>query len=102
MAILYLTDGTRQEIVKPDGFSLTELHELVGGYIEMITLGFTTTGERLAFIIDEEGKLKEKQVNTFATALWHSRFTAPVNDVIVGDALLVTIEHEGQDDEKVS
>jgi hypothetical protein len=81
MTILLRTDGSAERI-KPSGeyWSLEEMQTLVGGYVEVVR---THTGHWL--IIDEEGKLKNKQPNVIATMLyqWGGR------DCIAGDALLV-------------
>jgi hypothetical protein len=63
--------------------SLSELQKLVGGYIELVSLG------DIHIVIDEEGKIKGKPVNEEATQLWmnHESFWG---DVIVGDAVVLT------------
>lgn len=92
------------EFIKPDGtvkivypkaqhFTLREMQELVGGYIEIIPLG---QGRQM--VIDEEGKLKGLEPNIEAStrarlagALWtegdgHGMGT----DYVAGPALFVT------------
>jgi hypothetical protein len=78
---LYQTDGRVSEI-QPHGavWSLEELQSIVGGYIEVVR---TVDGRWM--VIDEEGKLKGKELNIPATRLYiHGR-----RDVIVGAAVVV-------------
>jgi hypothetical protein len=103
MAVIYRVDGTEAEVQPANGttFTLAELQTIVGGFIEMVTLGFALDGSRIAFFIDEEGKLKGKLPNLAATALWASRFSPlPLDEMIVGDAILVTVQNEGTDEER--
>ena len=82
MATLYRTDGTTEVLPPPNGvhWNLTELQTLVGGYIEVVR----TTDLRF-MILDEEGKLKHKELNIAATRLYqHGR-----KDPIVGDAVVI-------------
>jgi len=46
--------------------TLEELQEIVGGYIQMVTSNDGTAD----IIMDEEGKLKGKEINMDATELW--------------------------------
>jgi len=62
--------------------SLARLQELVGGYIEVVTL---PSGNQL--ILDEEGKLKNKERNIFATKLWQGTDPNLWTDIIVGDVV---------------
>lgn len=108
MATLYRANGTEEEITPADGhgFTLEELQALVGGFIEMVTLGISYPDrkkERKALIIDEEGKLKNKPVNDLASVVWHSYATRAglMPDHIVGDAVLVLVTGEGTDAERV-
>lgn len=60
--------------------TLEEAQKFVGGYIEIIIL---KNGDQL--IIDEEGKLKEKEINWPATGVFQDNFG--YHDIIVGDAM---------------
>ncbi len=60
-------------------FSLTELQEIVGGYIEIV---FFQNGYCL--VVNEEGKLNGLPLNPYATLLMYEN---GINDVIVGNAL---------------
>ena len=91
---LYRTDG-RMEKLLPSGayWSLEELQTLVGGYIEI-----TRTTDGKFMVIDEEGKLKRKELNIFATRLYvYGR-----HDPIVGDAVVVDtmLELDGPSEEE--
>jgi len=93
MATLYRTDGRTEELKPPNGvhWSLQELQTLVGGYIEVVR---TTNGEFM--VIDEEGKLKHKELNIPATRLYqYGR-----HDPIVGDAVVIgtMFEMDGPED----
>jgi hypothetical protein len=83
MATLIKQDGTREEITPANGkkFTLVEMQTLVGGYIEMAQ---TNDGQYL--VIDEEGKIKGKDINQVASAMY--RFFP--HDYIVGDAILAS------------
>lgn len=59
-----------------DTFTLEELQEIVGGYIELAWLP-----HGMVLVVNEEGKLKNLPVNVVATELYKA-------DVIVGDVLL--------------
>ena len=85
MATKLLTNGDTELVSPANGsqFTLEELQEHVGGYIQLIH----TPGGRL-LVIDEEGKLKNKPINERATGILRS--CGPVTgDCIVGDALWV-------------
>ena len=66
----------------PPYFSLQEMQEAVGGYIQFVYL---KDGEIL--VIDDEGKMKGKDPNWQATILAHANQAISPNDLIVGDAL---------------
>tara|TARA_R100001126_G_C4703745_1_gene91449 strand:- start:109 stop:366 length:258 start_codon:yes stop_codon:yes gene_type:complete len=65
--------------------TLEEAKEFVGGWIERIQL---KNGD--VMLIDEEGKLKEKDINQEATHHWVESYG--MNDVIVGDVILIKKE----------
>ena len=82
MAILITMSGDRVKIKPAEKFfTLEELQKLVGGYIQVINLD----GDKV-MIMDEEGKLKHKEVNIDATE--RARGFIFANDCIVGDALI--------------
>lgn len=82
-ALAHLDPGAAvfEEIWPEDGnlFSLTQLQQVVGGYIELIYLPHGKI-----IVIDEEGKLKRKPLNAWATA-----FAKLPVDLVVGDAVLI-------------
>lgn len=81
MAEIFFTDGTKKVVEPENGkdFKLAELNKIVGGYIECINLP-----KQLMFVIDEEGKLKDKPINERATLMYQAYVG---QDVIVGDVL---------------
>lgn len=86
MATLIKIDGST-ETVKPSSgkrFNLHELQTFVGGYFQMLAIGSTV------FVMDEEGKLKGKELNKAATHRAHD-FLFP-GDYLVGDVLICEIE----------
>jgi len=93
-------------VIKVDGselpvqgeLTLQAMQELVGGYIEVVTIGGTATAREL-LIVDEDGLLKRKSVNARATALY--RGTPPRHDgIIVGDAIQCVCLDGGTDLER--
>lgn len=85
MAQIIKTDGTRIEVSPKNGkdFSLEELQEIVGGYIEIVEC------EKNIMVINEEGKLMNLPFNHIATLEWYR--ACPwmcCADIIVGDVLL--------------
>lgn len=79
MAVLIKVDGTKEQLTpKDDGtVSLELLQSSIGGWIEQIKVPFT---QNSVLIVDEEGRLKNKQLNQNASVL--------VRKPIVGDAVL--------------
>jgi len=92
MATHILADGLTLEAVPANGksFTLEELQGFVGGYIERLVL---PTGQIL--FLDEEGKLKGKAINPFATFI--TRGIVADEDMVVGDVILCTPEEAGED-----
>lgn len=82
MAKILFGDGSTKEVepLNKTDFQLEELQKIVGGYIEIIYLG-----KGLVMVIDEEGKLKNKLINSNATLIALKQVG---NDFIVGDALV--------------
>lgn len=74
-------NGTEKSVEPRNGtdFGLQELQEIVGGYIECLSLG-----DKL-MVINEEGKLKDLPMNFVATNIIRNM---GYNDYIVGNALL--------------
>lgn len=85
MALLIKTNGEITEIKPSSGecFTLEELQKAVDGYIEIINV----PGGKV-LVVDEEGKLKRKEVNAVAMAFAHTSGAVHPSDAIVGDVLL--------------
>lgn len=83
-AEIFKTDGTRHEILPKDGkyFSLEEIQEIVGGYIQMIPC----VNPDYLCIMNEEGKLKGLPFNGLATEEVDDNLF--MGDYIVGDVLI--------------
>jgi hypothetical protein len=76
--------------VNPD---LDSLQGIVGGYIETVGLG-----AEAHIYIDEEGKLKGKEVNRLATQMVEHHCPGFAGrDVIVGDAVALGMTDEGDE-----
>ena len=69
-------------------FTLEELKEYVGGWIECVYLN-----KHQVLVVNEEGKLLNLPYNAIATEAYRLAFQ-PNNDCIVGDALLCTLMSE--------
>lgn len=82
MAYIYKTNGDIIETSPKNGndFSLKELKEIVGGYIEIVDL------DDAYMVINEEGKLLNLPFNIKATRIYQ-HFTR-IDDYIVGDVLI--------------
>ena len=91
-ALLINEDGTVQDVEYND---YKDLQNLVGGWIEGIHIA-----DGFAYI-DEEGKLKGKEVNLLATRIWHDaarKHNYKINDFIVGKMVLTgKADDEGND-----
>lgn len=82
-------DGIRNEVVpyprdgkaSPETFTLRELQDLVGGYIEVIYLT-----DEVVMIVDEDGKMKGEYVNPEATKMFIK--CKEVTDFIVGTVVV--------------
>ena len=81
--IIYKTNGEVKEISPKNGtyYTLKELQEIVGGYIEIIHL----TNNKI-MVINDEGKLINLPYNKNATILYKPSFNT--DDFIIGDALV--------------
>jgi len=82
--ILYWT-GEKKDILPKSGktFSLEELQEFVGGYIEMLYL----EEGKYIMVVNEEGKYMTPQKNEQATRI--ASGTIDPEDYIAGNALVV-------------
>jgi hypothetical protein len=82
MTTLIESNGTETVVLPANGetFTLEELQNLVGGYIEL-----TYTTDSRMMIVNEEGKLKQSPVNLRATL----RHAYGAVDTIVGDAVVL-------------
>lgn len=74
-------DGTVERVNVGRSIELETLQQLVGGYIETVTVRSTILGD-LIMLVDEEGKLKDKETNDIATQLY-------ALDRIAGTAILL-------------
>jgi hypothetical protein len=64
-----------------DDPSLKEAQAFVGGWVEMVRV---SSG---ILLIDEEGKMKNKEVNAYASDMYANKYGD--NDVVVGDAIYI-------------
>jgi hypothetical protein len=93
MATLQRADGTTEKVEPKDGttFSLEEMQALVGGYIEPVFLPGDTM-----MLVDEEGRLKKRPVNEFASNLM---FATIAGDVLFGTRRELGFEEEEDEEE---
>jgi len=99
MATVLYADGTHADLPVPAGgsLSLATMQEVVGGYIEVVTLlTESLRNRRRVLVIDGEGRLKGKPLNRTATDLYRVMLGG---DVIVGDAILAEVINGGEHDE---
>lgn len=89
-AILLKVDGTQTPInpTNNEQFTLKEMQEYVGGYIEVIYLQ-----DNLIMVINEEGKLLGLPKNKQATQL--ANFHLDFDDYIAGDVVICSTEQVG-------
>jgi len=88
MATLFRTDLTSEEITPKNGsdFSLEELYELLDcDSVEVVPLTKFNS-----IIVDEEGKLKDKECNIYASKIYQKFLNT--TDVLVGDCLMINNE----------
>lgn len=83
MATILKTDGTCEQRQPANGtdFGLHEAQEIVDGYVEVVPLA-----DGRIMLLNEEGKLRDLDVNKEATALYLDGRAGI--DVIVGDVLV--------------
>lgn len=82
----YLKTNCKLEYVAPKNgtdYKLDELQQMVGGYIQIISLTPTQI-----MVINEEGKLQGLKPNRLATETAHLVNAIADNDFIVGDCLV--------------
>jgi hypothetical protein len=65
--------------------ALRDLYALImTDMIEVPGNGFTVNGEEIQFVVDEEGKIKERGVNAVATSIYDSVLTQDPRGLIAG------------------
>ena len=79
-AVVFRVDGTKVELDHRP--SLKEAQKIVGGYIELVSVGNGVT-----LVVDEEGLMKQKPLNKAATDLYNQRSPG---GLIVGDVIALT------------
>ena len=86
MAMIIKTDGQVISVQPKNGknFSLKELKEIVGGFIEIIRMNDKY------MVVNEEGKLERLPYNSTATGFYWANVGG--NDYIVGDVLVCGID----------
>lgn len=83
--------GKPQKVNIPDDNTLHGLQDLVGGFIEIVRPRLLPRD--WVMIVDDEGKLKDCEVNALGTILYHSPW-----DTINGDIVLCRedlVDHDG-------
>lgn len=86
MAKIYKTNGEIVEVSPKNGtdFKCEELHEIVGGYFEMVYL---PKGNLM--VVNEEGKIMGLPVNNNATDIVLQN---GISDIIAGDVLICKLK----------
>ena len=74
---IYLSDEDGEPTLKA-------MQEAVGGYIEVV---YAENGDQI--ILDEEGRLKDKDINIVATEYWLGEDWDGVSNNILGDVLIL-------------
>lgn len=79
------SNGAKTEVTPKFGnsFTLEELQEYVGGYIEIIRLT-----DKYLMVVNEEGRLLNLPFNSEATDIARQHKAIYPNDMIVGNALV--------------
>ena len=72
---------TKQILDIKDDPSLKEAQAFVGGYVEMVRVGSGI------LLVDEEGMLKNKEVNAYASDMYATKYGD--TDIIVGPAIYI-------------
>ena len=86
LSTIIKTDGTRFNIEPKNktDFQLSELQEIVGGYIDILPLS-----KSQCMVVNEEGKVHGLPYNPLATTC---AYIAGIKDIIVGDVLVCDIK----------
>ena len=74
----------RTKIITDKAPTLEEMQKFVGGYIEVV---YAPNGDQI--VLDEEGRLKDKDINIVATEYWLGDRADDEFANIVGDALIL-------------
>lgn len=71
-AVIYKTDGQMVAIEPQNGkyFTLSELQDAVGGYVELIATKTDNNKHQWHAYADEDGKLRNRPYNALASALF--------------------------------
>lgn len=72
--------------------TLDAMREIVGGYIEVITIGKTATGARLAIVLNEEGKLEGLPFNKRLITR-----KSGIADILVGTFFITAFNYQGDE-----
>ena len=87
MATIIRANGKREYLTGTGPnktLTLEQMQEVVGGFIELV---LSPAARQYFMVVNEEGKLTGLPINYGATALARDE---GVNDVIVGDAILIS------------
>ena len=94
MAVVVKCDGSDHFGIEPENgehFTLDEMQDIVGGYIEMIRIpGLSNPEKEYFLVINEEGKFEPLARNESATIVYQGHYDTA--DYIVGDALFVSVD----------
>ena len=88
IVVLAKADGTKETIHVEDHPSLEQMNKWVGGHIERVRVRYM--GRVCDMIVDEEGLLKGKPTNEFATRLYTDACRGANTTPIVGDVVIFT------------
>ena len=72
---------TKQILDIKDDPSLKQAQKFVGGYVEMVRVGSGI------LLVDEEGMLKNKEVNAYASQMYETEYGDA--NIIVGNAIYI-------------
>jgi len=96
MALWIKTDSQTETVTPQNGtrFTLEELQNFVGGYIEPLTLK-----DGSIMWLNEEGKLNQLPYNPMANRIAHEQTGIAWDDGIVGNVLIATRAESGDEEE---
>ena len=77
---------------------LQHLQDIVDGFVEIVPHWTKHIGQRCVAFCNEEGKLRGLPINERATAQWYCRLGQRVDDVLVGDIVVVIDSPPGERD----